>query len=263
MAIVPTSNRWWIIMAMSVGALSGCAGIEESGPTPIPPIEGLVFIPGGSFTMGSDEGPAASGPAHEVYLDPFWIEQTEVTMSDFSRYVEASGNVPDAWADARFRLGPNYPATGILWREAMSYCDWRGMRLPTEAEWEKAARGVDGRGFPWGRRWARDRANTSEIGVGGPMPVGSFPLGASPYGILDMSGNVQEWVSDRFGPDYYSISPVSNPTGPTEILDPGLRGGSWFTDQTHATTYFRNSSHSVRPNSRVGFRCALSYSSSD
>jgi formylglycine-generating enzyme required for sulfatase activity len=211
----------------------------------------MVVVPSGDFLMGKSDGPASSRPPHVVYLDTFAIDRTEVTGAAFTEYLAATS------VAARPSFDPRLPAVGVVWRQADGYCRWTGRRLPTEAEWEKAARGADGRAYPWGDRWDSARANTSPSGRGGPLPAASLPEGASPYGALDMSGNVAEWVADYFDPGYYLISPDANPLGPALVLDHGLRGGSWDSPPPQATTYFRDSSHSVKPNPRVGFRCAL------
>lgn len=219
---------------------------------------GMVEIPAGWFTMGSDSGPSSSQPAHLVYLDASAIERTEVTNKAFQKYVSATGNTPLAWQEARPPGVPDEPVAGILWREALAYCEWAGMRLPSEAEWEKAARGTDQRLYPWGDRWDSRRANTAQSSKGVPVPVGSYPDGASPYGVLDLAGNLAEWVADFYEPTYYANSPERNPSGPQKVLDHGLRGGSWESPPEQATTSFRDSSHGATPNLRVGFRCAIS-----
>ena len=208
--------------------------------------------------MGSDTGPTSARPLHTVFIGSFEIAVTETTVCQFRLYVAESGEIPAVWSGGIPPLSPQSPVTGILWKEAEDFCHWYGLRLPTEAEWEKAARGNDQRAYPWGETWDPSLANTAEGAVNTVLDVGSFPGGASPYGILDMSGNVQEWVADYFDPAYYWESPQRDPVGSHLILDHGLRGGSWSSPASQSTTFFRNSSHSVTPNNRVGFRCAKS-----
>ena len=222
-------------------------------------MNGLKQHPAGWFLMGQDDGPRSARPQRRVYLDAFWIDRTEVTNIAFDEFVAETGFQPEREWDAAFATEhPSEPVTGILWTEADAYCRWAGKRLPTEAEWEKAARGTDGRTYPWGNEWDTTRANTAESKIGGPLPVGSSPAGASPYSVLDLAGNVAEWVSDSFIFDYYTQAPDRNPGGPDEVSDHGLRGGSWASPREQAQTFFRDSSHSVKPNARVGFRCAQS-----
>jgi formylglycine-generating enzyme required for sulfatase activity len=208
--------------------------------------------------MGSDDGPASSRPPHQVLLDSFLIDRTEVTHAALAEYAADTGLAPAAWQPGPIPAEPTSPAAGILWREALAFCRWRNARLPTEAEWEKAARGDDARRYPWGMSWDRRLANSAETQSGGPLPVGTRPQGASPFGTVDMAGNVAEWVADFFDPAYYSVAPLENPLGPARILDHGLRGGSWASTRDEVTSFFRDSSHSVLPNPRVGFRCARS-----
>jgi formylglycine-generating enzyme required for sulfatase activity len=220
----------------------------------------MVEVPAGWFLMGQNDGAGPSSPQRRVYLDAFAIDRTEVTNADFAEFVAQTGYQAAGWDAGSLEGHADEPAVGILWREADAYCRWVGKRLPTEAEWEKAARGTDGRRYPWGDAWDPARANTAESGQGGVLPVGSFPVGASPYGVLDMAGNAAEWVADYFDFAYYSYAPDHNPLGPSEVLDHSLRGGSWASPHTQAQTFFRDSSHSVRPNPRVGFRCARALS---
>ncbi len=217
--------------------------------------ESMVVVPAGWFLMGQNEGPRSNQPQREVYLDSFVIDKTEVTNEEFAGFLEETGNQK---AVEEPETQANAPVVGVLWREADAYCHWAGKRLPTEAEWEKAARGTDGRRYPWGNEWEPDHANVKESGFGGVQPVGSYPAGASPYGVLDMAGNAAEWVADFFDFTYYRYAPDHNPMGPDKIMDHVLRGGSWASPKTLAQTYFRDSSHSTRPNMRVGFRCARS-----
>ena len=225
--------------------------------TPTPPAPAsMVDVPAGWFLMGQDDGPRSSRPQRMVYLDAYAIDRTEVTNAAFAAYVQETGLRPEGWNDEVAATHGDFPVVALLWREADAYCRWVGKRLPTEAEWEKAARGTDGRIYPWGNSWDPGRANTVEAALEGPLPVGSLPGGASPYGAMDMAGNATEWVADTFDFDYYSRAPDRNPPGPSQVMDHVLRGGSWAAPAEHAQTFFRDSSHSARPNSRVGFRCA-------
>jgi len=222
----------------------------------ISPHADTVLVPAGWFEMGENDGRRSNEPRHQVYLDSFAITRTEITRSQFAIFLKETGCQPAHIRLQDLKGNPNLPVTGVVWEDANAYCQWAGMRLPTEAQWEKAARGTDGRRFPWGDEWEPDCANTAENGPGRVLPVGSYPQCSSPYGALDMAGNAAEWVADNFSFDYYQHSPRRNPAGPPGKRDRGLRGGSWASPWEHAQTYFRDSSHSVRPNPRVGFRCA-------
>ena len=221
-----------------------------------------MLVPAGWFDMGQNDDRRSNTPRHRVYLDAFFIQHTEVTREQFALFLKESDYQP-----AHIRLKElqedrkgkrNLPITRVVWQDAHTYCQWIGMRLPTEAEWEKAARGTDGRRFPWGGDWEPGCANTAENGPGRVQPVGSYPDCPSPYGALDMAGNAAEWVADNFSFDYYQHAPQRNPTGPPGTRGHGLRGGSWASPWEHAQTYFRDSSHSVQSNPRIGFRCAVS-----
>jgi iron(II)-dependent oxidoreductase len=241
-----------IVLLVVLFALALCTSQRHPAEAP----EGMVLVPAGWFRMGEDDGRASNQPAHSVYLNAFAIDRTEITQAAFAQFVAATDAPLKSWSESEGN--PNDPATGVVWREAEAYCRWVGKRLPTEAEWEKAARGEDGRRYPWGDVWEAERCNTADSGRGRVMPVGSLPRGASPYGALDMAGNAAEWVADYFDAAYYTIAPDHNPTGPNIVVDHGLRGGSWASPSEHAQTFFRDSSHSVEPNPRLGFRCALS-----
>lgn len=238
--------------------LASCVARSLSATPAMP--DKMVSVPAGWSLMGQDDGPRANQPQHRVYLDAFAIDRTEVTNAAFAEFLAETGYQAKGWDDRLRAERADRPVVGVIWREAHAYCQWAGKRLPSEAEWEKAARGEDERLYPWGDRWDSANANMEESGYGDVLPVGSFPAGASPYGVLDMAGNAAEWVADYFDPDYYTFAPDHNPLGPSKVLDHVLRGGSWASPPRHAQTFFRDSSHSVDPNQRVGFRCALSLS---
>jgi formylglycine-generating enzyme required for sulfatase activity len=222
-----------------------------------PDLDGMRVVPAGWFLMGENDKRPSNQPQRWVYLDLFAIDRTEVTRQAYITYLLESGYPIDDTSSQLLADIASLPMTGVLWRDADAYCRWHAKRLPSEAEWEKAARGDDGRRYPWGNRWDASLANTIENDLAGVLPVGSFSRGASPYGVLDMAGNAAEWVADYYDPAYYSKAPIENPQGPSEIVDHVLRGGSWDSPSDQVTTFFRDSSHSARPNLRVGFRCAL------
>ena len=198
-----------------------------------------VHVPAGEFEMGSTTGDNDEQPVHRVYLDEYWIGQTEVTNAQYALCVSAGGCTAPSnsrWQDSNYR---DHPVTHVDWDRARAYCAWAGVRLPTEAEWEKAARGTDGRIYPWGNSAPDDRfANYGNI-IDGTTPVGNYPEGASPYGALDMAGNVWEWVNDWYDSDYYSQSPSENPQGPATGESRVLRGGAWVYDDDSVRSAYR------------------------
>jgi len=229
----------------------------------------MVYVPAGDFYMGSSDSDASADddekPMHPVYLDEFWIDQFEVTNTAFARFVEATGYQTGAEKEGRSRNWRNaaegkddHPVVDVSWNDAVAYCEWVGKRLPTEAEWEKAARGTDGKIWPWGNDWDEDKANSKEAGPGHTTAVGSYPDGASPYGGMDMAGNAWEWVADWYQGDYYQTSPRSNPQGPNQGAYRVVRGGSWALPQGLARCASRFGFIPWVGRDDLSFRCASS-----
>lgn len=222
----------------------------------------LLYVPAGEFTMGSDYQ-SDEQPIHQIYLDAYWIDQTEVTNEKYALCVN-TGRCNEPWDTELFLNSgyANHPVVYVSWEYAKTYCEWAGRRLPSEAEWEKAARGTDGNLYPWGNNApASDLLNYNNE-IGETTEVGNYPEGASIYGALDMAGNVWEWVEDWYDADYYQTSPSSNPTGPDSGEYRVLRGGSWHFDNvivrsTVRSTY-RSWGNPSNTNLDIGFRCALS-----
>jgi formylglycine-generating enzyme required for sulfatase activity len=187
----------------------------------------LVLVPAGEFIMGSNAGEGDDGeqPRHKVYLRAYYIGKYEVTNGQFARFLQETGYGEKGGWEACFESGrENHPVVGVSWKDASAYCRWAGLRLPTEAEWEKAARGTDGRFFPWKGTWDGTRCNFDACSRG-TTPVGSYPRGISPYGAMDMTGNAWEWCADWYGG--YVSGRSSNPRGPLFGSVRVLRGGSW------------------------------------
>lgn len=261
----------------------------------------MAMIPPGEFTMGSAEGSDGfpdERPERLVYLSGYFLDRFEVTNQAYASFVRATGHrSPENERQAATlwtNNGPipgveQHPVINVSWDDADAYCRWAGKRLPTEAEWEKAARGTDGRRYPWGETWDFTMANSAsywakrtiqfnsaadwdafwvrgegarlakENGIQGEvltMPVDSFPQARSPYGLFGMAGNAAEWVEDWYDPNYYKHAPLTDPTGPNRGAIKAMRGGSWLKPATSLRTSDRDwGTMDSRP-SGTGFRCA-------
>jgi formylglycine-generating enzyme required for sulfatase activity len=240
----------------------------------------LIQITAGKFKMGSSkaedpDAPAEELPQHSVYLDTYWIDQTEVTIGQYAKCVADNGACTEPlrknsatrsnyYDDNQYA---NYPVIFVSWDQAAAYCAWAGRRLPSEAEWEKAGRGPDGRIYPWGNTFDGTLANYCDTNCKLPWrdtryddgytetsPVDQYLAGASPYGALDMAGNVYEWVADWYGP--YSESEQTTPTGPGSGPEHIMRGGAWGDDFAHVRAAVRSHSNIPEAADFIGFRCA-------
>ena len=214
----------------------------------------MVRVPAGEFIMGSDSGRAGEKPDHRVYLDEFYIDKYEVTNEQYNQCVSAGPCSPNQKFDGF--TDPQQPVVGVDWNQASTYCSWVGKRLPTEAEWEKAARGTDGRTYPWGEGIDCSKANYGYCNYSKTKQVGSYPSGASPYGAMDMTGNVLEWVADWYNENYYLNSLNRNPTGPETGNARVARGGSWGYDPNEVRAFHRGWLVPGGRVSYVGIRCA-------
>lgn len=261
----------------------------------------MVVIPAGEFLMGSpDDGVSFDDerPQRLIYVASFSIDRFEVTNAQYKQFVDGTGYPPPSHLTPQFNLwrqaaplpgSEQHPVVNITWHDAVAYCRWQQKRLPTEAEWEKAARGTDGRRYPWGMDWevfssnsasywagrtiefkdgaawkafwvAGDGARVShEHGLNGEvltLPIGAFPQGASPYGALDMTGNAAEWVQDWYEPYSYLNAPLSDPQGPQGQLLKVVRGGSWLKPARNIRVTDRDYALPTDRATGIGFRCA-------
>ena len=257
-----------VLVLVLVG--SGC-GSESQGDTWTRPADEMVmvYVPEGEFEMGSNEefppflhGKGIIGkPAHSVALDGFWIDRTEVSNAQYRRCVEAVECEAPGFMCMEFKdeAKTNHPLPCASWLQAEAYCAWAGGRLPTEAEWEYAARGPENFIYPWGDDEPNATLLNYDDNVGDTTEVGSYPEGASWCGVLDMAGNVAEWVADWYAEEY-ATSPSRNPTGPTYGEQRVARGGAWITDSMAALfnvrSDYRAAAEPSATGSSRGFRCA-------
>ncbi len=256
----------WIKYLILLFAIVGFLPDALAGPE-------LCRIPAGTFTMGSDNDLPNEAPARKVYLDAYYIGKTEVTNAEYYLFWLESGGAGSehtpisyegafgTWPEIA-KTKPNHPVVGVSWGSATAYAAWRGMRLPTEAEWEKAARGTTARRWPWGNTFTQRikdttlHANVWKLDGAHLQPVGTYPTGISPYGAHDMAGNVWEWVSDWYSENFYHHSPDRNPKGPAGGSRRVVKGGSWLNPETFARCSVRFGQHPAIGTSFIGFRLA-------
>lgn len=217
----------------------------------------MVWVPAGEFLMGSEDGERREKPSHRVFLDGYWIYKLPVSVGQYRLFCASTGRAlrhapPWGWQE-------EHPIVNVSWDYAVAYAQWAASSLPTEAEWEKAARGVDGRMFPWGAEWDRSKCcNSVGLRRSSVSFVGTFREGAGPYGALDMAGNVWEWTADWYEETYYAFSPAHSPTGPFFGTHRVLRGGSWGNDMVHDyRTSTRAMCEPVVRGGSIGFRCVV------
>ncbi len=281
---VPTSAPLVTQPTAAQPAASAAPGELGVGSTRVADKDGMpqVYVPASPFTMGSNTGANDEQPQRIVYLDAYWMDQTDVTNAMFVKFSSASGYRTDAQTDGTglayvggqwvnvqganwlYPQGPgsdiknrgNHPVVQVSYNDARAYCQWAGRHLPTEAQGEKAARGRDGRIYPWGNDMPVRSLLNFRSEIGSTTQVGLYPSGASPYGALDMAGNVWNWVLDWYGATYYADAPVRNPVGPLTGQQRLARGGSWFDTANQIRTTARYPLDPKSHGSNLGFRCA-------
>jgi formylglycine-generating enzyme required for sulfatase activity len=263
-------KNWLTIGLMMVALQIWCVSQSQEASTTSSGVQnsqdGMVLIPGGEFVMGITypnveiRGKYIDNPAHAVKVDPFYLDKAEVTNAEYFRFCQATGHrFPFFWGMRDFRSGldfPNNPVTGVSWKDAQDFAMWRGVRLPTEAEWEFAARGgLEGKTFPKGDTLEPADACYAPQ-AHGPEPVGKFKPNA--YGLSDMVGNVGEWVADYYQQDYYVKGPRINPPGPDLGCFRVVRGGGWYSGKMCNTVCSRTALPTHWIDFNTGFRCARS-----
>ena len=262
-----------------------CTAIGQSWTSPVDGMT-LVCVPANKFMMGSAASDTNAQdderPQHEVTLSAYWIDKTEVTNRQFELFVKTTNYQTDAerlgsgvifngstWKDTKGAFwkqpkGPGsdlngkseHPVVLVSWNDAAAYCRWAGRGLPTDAQWEMAARGTDGRIYPWGNAVPDANRANFNYNVKDTTPVGKYSSGASPYGALDMAGNAWEWVNDGYDGNYYHVSPGSNPPGPGSGTNKVLRGGGWHGSDGNLRMAYRYDNLPTHRSYNLGFRCA-------
>ncbi len=257
-------SRRRFLFGASAFALAACSGSIPDGRMDLDDrgilLNESVLIPGGEFLMGQGEG--GDHPAHRVVLSSFYLDRYEVTNAQYQAFCEQTERpLPAFWGQKRYRSGPtypNHPVVGVSWDDAVDYAAWAGKRLPTEAEWEYAARGgLADKPYPWGEILSVRMANYDRSGLGHPVHVGSYQENG--FGLYDMIGNVLEWVHDLYDADYYPRSLEENPWGPAEGRFRVVRGGGWHSGPGCTPVYYRNALPANWVDFAVGFRCARDF----
>lgn len=227
------------------------------------PVDGseLVFVPGGLLKLGAVGPGEWSQPIHRVQIDPFWISRHPVTNEQYARFLAASGHPePRFWQDPKFNK-PRQPVVGVSWSDARAYCQWAGLELPTEAQWEAAARGEDQRPFPWGEEPPNEELANFDNAIGHPTPVDRYPAGIGPFGTLDQAGNVWEWCRDSWHAEAYAerADGHPNPVATGDRSKRVVRGGSWLNPAPDLRSAVRERGSARMRQNIQGFRCSKTY----
>ena len=255
-------DEQWAVYHQLQGKIQQRHTLSHAKPSLTPQDQrSMVLVPAGEFIMGSATGDPDERPVRRVYLDAFFMDKHQLSVGEYAKFLEATSHrPPPEWNIMSRAMHQKRPVVNVDWADAAAYCQWAGKRQPTEAEWEKAARGTDGRTYPWGdeppTRFHGNMMKEVWNNHMGLTPVGLFEDGKSPYGIYDMAGNVWEWVSDWYDDDYYQTAPVRNPTGPPTGISKVVRGGSWGSGPEGLRSAERMTHVPSFQGFGTGFRCA-------